>query len=238
MVRRTNDVNKLPVRVLALALTSIGACSAGTIFGTPAPLSGTVTAEDIVAAGGYASPDLTLTWVVSQDGQFFDYSYTITGYTTPSIGHFILSVSGGCSADPNCITGDAGHVFGSYTATSNGNSNPGFPSQVVLDGVKFASGSADSSTYTFTSDRAPVFGDFYFTGGQTSWAYDPGLSNPSSTTITDFIARPDTVITNANDVFAPTQAPEPGSLFLFGGGAILVALGRKKFTRTMPINHY
>lgn len=220
-------MKRLPAQLLALALTSIGACSGDTIFGTPAPTSGTRTADEIIAAGGYATPGLTLSWIVSQDGELFDYSYTIGGYTVPSIGHFILSVSPGCSDDPNCITGDTGHVFGSYTAANDGESNPGMPPQAVLDGVKFDSGSENSSTYFFTSDRAPVFGDFYFTGGQTAWAYDPGLANPNSAATTDFVARPDGAISNAIDLFAPVLAPEPSSIILFAGGAILIALGRK-----------
>ena len=141
----------------------------------------------------------------------------------------IPNLSEGCSLDPNCITNGAKAVFGVYSGTDQGNSNAGFPSGASIDGVKFGFGSPDSTTYTFTSDRAPVYSDFFLKGGNGPFAYDAGLANPGSSDPNAFIARPDTTGQIGLDV----AAPEPGTLFLFGSGALLLALARKKnVTRT------
>ena len=110
----------------------------------------------------------------------FTYRYDVSGYQIPGISHFIISLSEGCSLDPNCITNGSKAVFGVYSGTDQGNSNAGFPSGASIDGVKFGFGSPDSTTYTFTSDRAPVYGDFFLKGGNGPFVYDAGLANPGN----------------------------------------------------------
>ena len=209
-----------------LSLTGVGACYAGTVYGTPATLAGTRTADSgqIITGGGYNTDagNFILTWDISQIGDLFTYRYDVSGYSTPGISHFIISLSEGCSLDPNCITDGSNAVFGVYNGVDQGNSNPGFPSGASIDGVKFGFGSEDSTTYTFTSDRAPVYGDFFLKGGKDSFAYDTGLANPDSSDPNSFIARPDT----SGHIGLDSAVPEPGTLFLLGGGALLLALRR------------
>ena len=219
-----------------LCLTGAGGCYASTIYGTPAALAGSRTEDSgkIITGGGYKTDDgnFTLTWNISQIGDMFTYRYDVSGYQIPGISHFIISLSEGCSLDPNCITNGAKAVFGVYSGTDQGNSNAGFPSGASIDGVKFGFGSPDSTTYTFTSDRAPVYSDFFLKGGNGPFAYDAGLANPGSSDPNAFIARPDTTGQIGLDV----AAPEPGTLFLFGSGALLLALARKKnVTRTAAL---
>src|SRR4051794_19172726 len=161
--------------LLIFGMTGVAGCYASTIYGTPAPLTGTRTENsgEIVTGGGYQTDagNFTLDWLVTQTGGLFTYTYELSGYHTPAISHFVISLSDGCSLDTACITGaSSGFVYGVYNATDQGNSNPGFPAGVSINGVKFDSGSEDSTTYTFTSDRAPVFGDFYLKGGNGPFA--------------------------------------------------------------------
>jgi hypothetical protein len=222
---KTNTLNKNIAQLLwILSLTGAGGCYASTIYGSPAPLAGTRTEDSgqIITGGVYNTDEgnLTLTWNISQIGNLFTYRYDVSGYQTPGISHFIISLSEGCSLDPNCITNGSNAVFGVYSGTDQGNSNAGFPLGTSIDGVKFGFGSEDSTTYTFTSDRAPVYGDFFLKGGKGPFAYDAGLANPGSSDLNAFIARPDTTSQIGLDV----AAPEPGTLSLLGGGLLLLAL--------------
>lgn len=207
-------------------LSLAGGCYASTIYGTPAPLTGTRTegSGQIITGGGYQTDagDFTLDWTISQIGDLFTYRYDVSGYATPGVSHFIISLSEGCSLDANCITTASSFTFGVYNATDQGNSNNGFPSGVSIDGVKFNFGSVDSTVYTFTSDRAPVYGDFFLKGGNGPFAYNAGLANPGSDA-SAFIARPDTT----GGIRTDTAVPEPGTVFLLGGGALLLALLNK-----------
>jgi len=150
--------------------------------------------------------NLTLDWSVTQIGDLFTYKYDISGYQTPGISHFIISLSEGCSLDPNCITNASNFSYGVYNATDQGNSNNGFPPGISIDGVKFNFGSEGSTTYTFTSDRAACFTEtFFLKGGNGPFAYDAGLANPGSDA-NAFIARPDTT----GSIGTVSAVPEPG----------------------------
>ncbi len=65
-------------------------------------------------------------------------------------------------------------------------------------------------TFSFLSDRTPVFGDFYAKGGNDSYAQNDGLlaANRQSNDVRYFVARPDT-----NSV-----VPEPSTYALLGTG--------------------
>ena len=215
---------------LLLSLGGVSTIYASPIFGTAAPLTGTRTESsgEIVTGGGYStdSGDFTLDWTVTQNGGLFTYTYDLSGYTTPAISHLIISLSDGCSLDTACITDASSTItFDVFSGTGQGNSNPGFPAGTSISGVKFNSGSENSTTYTFTSDRAPVYGDFYLKGGSGPFAYNSGLTNSASSDQLAFVARPDT----SGSIGTQAAVPEPGSLLLFGGGAVLLALGRLRY---------
>jgi hypothetical protein len=218
---------KRSIAPLALLVAGAAGCDGSPIFGTLAPSTGTRTesANQITTGGSYAtdSADLTISWMISQDAvdpSLFDYVYKLSGASSPAIGHLIISLGSGCSGDPACLSGISSLTFGSYTSTSNGGSNPGFPDSGSIDGVKINFG---NTTYSFTSDRAPVYGDFYLKGGSNSFAYNAGLANASSESATDFIATPGLA---GDPAPAVQDAPEPETTFLVGAGMIAVGLGR------------
>jgi hypothetical protein len=234
-------MKKTLVPISLFALVSVGGCYASTIFGSPAPLTGSLTASsgEIIASPGYSGA--TVSWTITPDlnnSSLLDYTYVVSSGNGPALSHFILSLSSGCmpgasNFDSSCVGGISSTEFGTYTSTSNGNSNIGLPAGDSITGVKFNTGSTNSTTYSFTSDHMPVYGDFYFKGGQ-EFAYDAGLANPATATAGDFIARPDsTPVTCVSDCGVNVQdAPEPGSLLMLCSGMILCfGFSRVKRTR-------
>src|SRR4051812_9413836 len=108
-------------KITALIFMLGSGCYAAGIYGTPAPLTGTRTENSgqIVTGGGYQTDaaNFTLDWTVTQLGDLFTYRYDVSGYHTPGISHFIISLSEGCSLDPKCITNTSSFAFGVYNAT-------------------------------------------------------------------------------------------------------------------------
>jgi hypothetical protein len=211
-------------QLITLAAISLGGCFASPSFGDGAPLTGTriESAGEITTVDNYATDgsDFTLNWLIVPNGPLFEYTYVLSGYNTPGIGLFIISLSSGCSADPDCITSANGTIaYGVYPG--QGNSTPNFPLGATIDGLKLSFGSENTTTYSFTSDRGPVLGDFYLKGGNGPAAYNAGLANPSTNPL-DYIARPD----GGSPLIS--EAPEPGSWLLLAGGVLLVALGSRK----------
>ena len=178
----------------------------------------------IVAGGGWAgTPFSTLSWdIESLGGGLWKYEYTFSAdLATPGISHFILDltddcVSGNSFADAACVTGANGTLApGAYDGTNP--SNPGMPAAII--GVKFDFG---SNFFEFTSNRAPVYGNFYVKGGDDSFAYNAGLANAGSESILDFIARP-----NSTGGEVP-PIPEPSTVLLMGGSLLALGYFRKR----------
>jgi PEP-CTERM motif len=85
-----------------------------------------------------------------------------------------------------------------------GNSNSGLAGPIT--GVKFEFGGSSPYTFSFDSNRAPVWGDIYIKGGSTSYAVNKGVTlHGSSMNTLDFVARPN-----------GTAVPEPSSIVLVG----------------------
>ena len=208
----------LVVAALVLATT---AAFAAPVYGTPADLSGSRSeGNGVTTIGDYASDGLmqSISWDITDNGDgTWTYSYTLTNFASPDISHFILDltddcVSGNSFADPGCVVTTAEPLApGTYDGSLP--SNPGMPAPIT--GVKFDFG---SNTYEFTSNRNPVWGDFYTKGGVDSAAWNDGLENHASEDVMDFIARPDG---------PPDQViPEPATFLMIGGGLLVVGLIR------------
>jgi|GEM_PF-946806 len=181
--------------------------------------------------GGKAT---TISWLVTQTNAGYNYSYTLTAPTGSfGISHMILECSDNFT--------DAG-VTGKYSGSTQGQSNTGFPSGKSMFGTKFNTGatwvqqvSTTNWIVTFNSTHAPVWGDFYAKGGQSSYVYNTSLDSTFNST--DYIwqtavgtgnylskiAVPDHVFLNTP--FVVRAVPEASTLAGFGSSLMIAAPG-------------
>ena len=136
----------------------------------------------IDSTGGYleANGGFKISWNISFDGSFWNYSYTVTdkdGSTvSPDVSHWIVEIS--LEVDFENITnfvfdanapvetppgGDSWPKDINFPNETKAGSNKGNPNLGTnLVGIKFdAASNAVGGTYTFKSVEPPVWGDFY-----------------------------------------------------------------------------
>ena len=147
---------------------------------------GTRTTPDtsgVDSTGGYAEAEggFSITWDISFDGTYWNYSYTFTdkdGSTiNPEVSHWIVEISPEVDltniddyvfdANAPVVIPPGGDVWPEDTnfpnTTNAGGGISGNPNLGTdLHGIKFDTGSNNvSGTYTFKSVEPPVWGDFY-----------------------------------------------------------------------------
>ena len=225
-----------PTFFIACSLLIPGVASTAPIYGTAVTGSDLASARNesgggLTTGGDYAtdSLDQMIAWaIVDQGGGVWSYSYTLSDFAGPALSHWILDLTDDCVETVNqrsCVDSDWPDLsLGSF---QGGPGNPGQPNIIV--GVKFDETGdffdeqGGSGTFTFLSNRRPVWGDVYMKGGNGNFAYNTGLetANRASDDKGLFIARP-----NGDDA---QDVPEPATIALLGIGGGLAAM-RKRLT--------
>ena len=167
--------------------------------------------------------DAKLTWTITPENGLLRYTYLIEALERPALSHFTLDISNNCTIDPSCVT--------SARVRNEGEDWVDIDSLVeigTLDGitgaVKFDVGGmpdfSSSVTFTFLSNRTPVYGDFFVKAGASTTLTNSGFGNMNGTSHLMYVARPDTGYVN------DSQVPEPGSLVLLCTGSIVLFAGK------------
>jgi hypothetical protein len=226
--------------VLTAAFLTVSPILNAAIYGTNNLIeyigSRTESSGQVTTGGNYATDgqNFQIAWTIVDNGNgTFNYRYELTNFGAPDISHFILDLTDDCVTlelsaclTNISVTGGFTTELGTFDA-SQGNSNVGIPGPIA--GIKFDdTAMASGAVISFTSTRSPVWGDFYFNGGNSSYIFNTGLlpANRLSTDISLFIARPngDTGI-DTNDI------PEPSALALLGSGLLALGLAARRRRR-------
>jgi hypothetical protein len=209
-----------------------------------APYTGSLSTDCMEIGGGsWLGYDFTMEWeVTNEDGDApvthpWKYTYTLDiDGNQGGISHLILEVSEGEtdgtnkfeSANLTDLDGNAEiDEIRTFAPSDPGASNPGLPGAIY--GIKFEPVVDDSMsmTWSFYSDRAPVWGDFYAkdgnAGGGENYVYNSGLGSPDSDPLADpadgpldcHILVPDTFSDTPGDPGDPGDpVAEPSALAL------------------------
>ena len=180
------------ILVLAIALSLPATTQAAFVWGADASsnLVGSLDYTQVVATGAWED-SFKVSWEVTFDGAW-KYTYCVTG--DKDLSHFVLEVTKDCNIE---IFSNTPHEGPRYFGDIYG---------VKLEGFD----ECQEACFTLTTDRAPVFGNFFAKSGRGTYAYN---------TDCNFIVRPD-----GNTI--PT--PEPMTFALFGAGIALTAIRRKR----------
>ncbi len=162
-----------------------------------------------------------IAWEITPTANGYLYEYTWSA-TSKAVSHIILGLSENCTETNSCIwnlQAPAGTTtsFGNW---SSGPSNPGFPSSASFWGIKFDETTGTTYSFSFESNRVPVWQNFYAKSGKDQgadvYAYNAGLGLTGVSSY--YVAAPDSVV------------PEPGfyGLLSLGLAGLYLAARRRQ----------
>ena len=231
-------IMKLPIMNILAALSLATMPAHAVIY------SGSLTSGAGLTGNGAWANDSSLSWTVSDEEQGCDgwnYSYNLT-VAGKDISHAIIEVSDIFDQSNILGTGGGGiYTLDNYSPDDQGASNPGMPS--ALRGIKIdVIGDTKSLSWSFCSDIAPVWGDFYAKDGKeesgtvevyiynTGFSDDDPLEPVSDGSLNNHIIVPDSLPDPPPDDPGepPVIIPEPGIAMLGTIGLMLILRRRKQ----------
>lgn len=213
---------KFATRLFTVGITlALAQCvQADIVYGTSASaeLVGSRNATSTITVNDTDWEDGVVTWnIVDQMDGTFTYTYTFTNFDKPAISHFTLDISDDAVADPDVVTGATFNGVG-FDAIELGDKDG------ITGAAKFDIGGVEGPlTYSFTSNRSPVYGDFLLKAGSSSLATNTGFGDQTLMTTASYIPRPNGV----------SAVPEP-SAFLYFGLLGLITCGWRRMRRRCP----
>lgn len=193
---------------------------------TPSQYSGDTTTTSGGVTGSHSFDNLEISWSIttpSQNGtQYYHYVYNITTTSgqalSPSQTYFLLQVSSAITSGNGAILNISPGLneSGPQTYTTSFGSFSNLPGSIYA--IDLSTPSNPSSSYSFNSTSAPVWGNFYVQASNNhDWAYNTGFNStpPMSGSYADWIATPG------------TPSPEPKTLL-----TLLTCLGIFFFFRS------
>lgn len=234
----------LAIFIVSLALSSTTAFAAN-LWNTDATgeLSGSRDNSDmggLLSTGTWDQALVSLSWDITSmagSGGVLLWTYTYTFDTSNvqqamAVSHFILEVSDGDVEIESMY--DPMVLLGPQPWAKDGNTD--LPGDGLMWGIKFDFGGEDDSTvYTFTTDRSPVYGSFFAKGGsmEGNELYNVALGIPNNTLPCDDMSADCLALMDAtNWIVRPNGVvPLPSAVWFFGSALIgLVGLRRKQMS--------
>ena len=235
MLTKTSKLFKTFLFISA-ALFIVTSTAYAQLYGESVALSDLTDSRTMTGAPGEIDGNwtgFTISWDIAETSPgsgLWDYSYSLNN--SRDVSNFILEITEEGSFDTfidviiegsSAIPGTNFH--GPQTWTMDGS----FTLPDPIYGYKFENGT-NPLTVSFTTDRDPVWGNFYAKDGMFAgdpvYAVNAGLTNLTSSDTNDFIVRP-------NGGANPPVVPEPISsvLFLVGGATLGLRRFRKKLKK-------
>jgi len=192
----------------------------------------------IDATAQWNSTSTTFAWTVKDVGAvggsiLWQYDYTFT-VPDKNISHLLLEVTDPAAfTDFRVLTLSPSNDSPKNFTPGDGNSNPNMPGN--LYGLKYEVTNTNTYTFSFTTLRSPVWGDFYAKDGKSGGpgggidvtAWNTGFLNtdpldaPKDGSVDYHILRPD----------GYTPVPIPAAFWLLGTGLLGLVWLRRKFPK-------